>query len=457
MQLRRTAPVLVAAVAALAAVSVALPSSAAPKGPAFGAPVKITPPNAGGYEPAVFTDKFGNLFATAHKENAELVVSPDDRDPSQVRSQSWTWFSDTNGATWKNLPAGPELPTGGSADISSHTFGDEGDMATDDAGNLYFVDTNVTDINFTAWHITGRGKITWTRHLPTVGFGEPLDDRPWVAAHNNGTVFYFGNEGDQTYVAAKQGEQYGNGTGPGRYTVYKSSDGGLTWDHVGIQLKDSGWCRPAAAPRSKYVYAFCGNDKGKLYSFVSADDGATWNRYDVGTYSKGGGGWDTFPTLQVLADGTVWGFYLDPAEVSGGVVTRATFRAFRSTDHGRRWKSFDISPLGKSSWQFEYGAMSVSADGKKLGYAVYGRPKPGVGYRVYATTFTLGKKPVLTSLDEAHPVTPANYAEAPGDFLHAAFSPDNRLNVVWTRVALANPTGAGLSSLMRDIMFARSK
>src|SRR5204862_498970 len=71
------------------------------------------------------------------------------------------------------------------------------------------------------------------------------------------------------------------GSGPGRYTVYSSYDGGQTWDHLGISLKDSGWCRPAAAPKSKYVYAMCTNDTGKLYSYVSADDGHTWRRYDV--------------------------------------------------------------------------------------------------------------------------------------------------------------------------------
>jgi hypothetical protein len=461
MKLRRTAPIVVSATAALAAVSLAMPSSAAPKGPAFGKPVKVTPANAGGYEPGVFTDKFGNIFATAHKENAELAVAPDTRDPSQVRSQSWTWYSDNGGVTWKNLPAGPALPAGpSSADVSSHTFGDEGDMATDDAGNLYFVDTNVTDINFTAWHADGRGKITWTRHLPTVGFGEPLDDRPWVTAHNNGTVFYFGNEGNSTYVAGHMGEQYGNGTGAGRYTVYKSSDGGLTWDHIGIQLKDSGWCRPAAAPKSKYVYAFCGNDGGKLYSFVSADDGNTWNRYDVGTYTQAGGGWESFPTLQVLPNGTIWGFYLDPQNVSGGsggTPSAAKFRAFRSTDHGRHFTEFNVSPVGKSSWQFEYGALSVTADGKKLGYAVYGRPKQGTPWRVYATTFALGQKPVLTSLDEANPVTTAKQAEAPGDFLSSAFDPSGHLGVVWTRTVLENPTGVQFRWLFRDIIFARSK
>jgi hypothetical protein len=246
-----------AACAALVVGSVSLalatPGSAAPKGPAFGAPVKITPTGAGGYEPGVISDRFGNLYATAHKENAELVLSPDTRSSTLTRSMSWTWFSADHGKSWNNLP-GPATPVV-SPDVYNHNFGDEGDMATDDAGNVYFVDTNVTDITFTSWHADGLGKVTFKSHLPVVGFGEPVDDRPWVTAHKNGHVFYFGNQGNKDYVAANMGEAYGPGSGAGRYTVYASTDGGTTRDHIGTQLKDSGWCRPAAAPNSDYVYA----------------------------------------------------------------------------------------------------------------------------------------------------------------------------------------------------------
>src|SRR5690242_6434427 len=45
------------------AVALAVPSSAAPTGPRFGAPVKVTPDLAGGYEPGIYADRFGNLYA----------------------------------------------------------------------------------------------------------------------------------------------------------------------------------------------------------------------------------------------------------------------------------------------------------------------------------------------------------------------------------------------------------
>ena len=83
--------------AAAAAIALASPGSAAPKGPAFLAPVKVTPTAAGGYEPGIVSDAYGNLYATAHKENAELALSPDTRSSTLTRSMSWAWYSDDHG------------------------------------------------------------------------------------------------------------------------------------------------------------------------------------------------------------------------------------------------------------------------------------------------------------------------------------------------------------------------
>lgn len=436
---------------------------AAPAGPAFNAPVKVTPTAAGGYEPGVVSDKYGNLFATAHKENAELVLSPDGRSGTGTRSMSWAWYSGDHGKSWQNLP-GPALgPV--TSDVQNHNFGDEGDMATDDAGGLYFVDTNVTDITFTSWHATGLGKIAFTSHLPSVGFGEPLDDRPWVAAHLDGHVFYFGNEGNkQEYPVGHQGEEYGDGSGPGRYTVYSSYDGGKTWDHLGITLKDSGWCRPAAAPHSSYVYAMCGNDKGKLYSYVSKNDGKLWRRYDVpdGYTAKGGGGFESYPTLQVLDDGSLVGSYLDPDCVKNDVPTCSHMLLFRSHDHGVHWTRSDVTPKAQRSWQMEYGWLAATQDGKKLGYSVYARPTPKDAWKVYATTFTPGHQPVLTLLDPVA-VTQAGFPEAPGDFLMSTFDRRGKLTVTWTRATQqvnapdGGLTGEGQRSLFRDIYSATSR
>jgi hypothetical protein len=462
-QLVRRSLVFSALLATVSTVALAQQGQAAPTGPRFGAPVKITPTGAGGYEPGVIADRFGNLYATAHKENAELALSPDSRSSTLTRSMSWSWYSADHGKTWQNLP-GPALgPI--SPDVQNHSFGDEGDMATDDAGGVYFVDTNVTDISFTSWKATGLGKVSFTGHLPTVGFGEPLDDRPWVAAHLDGHVFYFGNEGNKDeYPLSCQTESCGTGAGPGRYTVYSSYDGGKTWDLLGISLKDSGWCRPAAAPRSTYVYAFCGNDAGKLYAYVSKDDGKRWSRYDVpgGYTAKGGGGFESYPTLQVLKDGSLVGSYLDPDCFKGGVPTCSHVLLFRSHNHGQTWSRTDVTPRAQRSWQMEYGWVAATADGKRLGLGVYARPTTTSPWKVYGSTWTAGQRPVLTLLDPVA-VTQADFPEAPGDFLMSTFAPNGKLTVTWTRATLqvnapdGGATGEGQRSLFRDIYAATTR
>src|SRR6266536_431254 len=186
--------------------------------PGFGSPVKVTPDGGHGYEPAVYTDHFGNIYATAHKENWQLAIAPDLSSPTFTRSMSWAWASSDGGRTFADLPGLTPLS------VEQHDFGDEGDMAVDDANHLYFVDTNVGDVTFTSWDVYGLGQYVLDQHRPLLPAGEPVDDRPWVTAHGNGQVYYFGNEGDKdTYNA-------------GRYTVYASHDGGQTFDSVGQPL-----------------------------------------------------------------------------------------------------------------------------------------------------------------------------------------------------------------------------
>src|SRR5205809_3113665 len=290
-------------------------SAAAPStGIAFGPPVQVTPYPGKGYEPAVYVDQFGNIFATAHKENWQLVLGPDPNSPTSTQSMSWDWVSTDGGVTFHDLPGLT------AASLEQHEFGDEGDMALDDDYHLYFVDTNVTDNTITRWTATGPGNIRFDLTRPLVPSFQPVDDRPWVTAHLDGHVFYLGNEGDKVTYPLGQGT--GSGFGPGRYTVYRSTDGGLTFDPLGYTLKDSGWCRPAAAPSSQYVYAVCGNDggsndvftpnnpKGTLYAYVSSNDGVSFERYVVGSYNSTDSTF-SWPTVSVAPDGSIWALYVD--------------------------------------------------------------------------------------------------------------------------------------------------
>jgi hypothetical protein len=427
--MRITLAVVLAAVGALL---FALPTAVAGGGTVFGPPVKVTPAGGHGYEPAVYTDHFGNIYATAHKENWQLAVAPDLNSPTFTRSMSWAWASSDGGRSFADLPGLTPLS------LEQHVFGDEGDMAVDDANHLYFVDTNVTDVTFTSWNIFGLGQYVLAQHRPLLPAGEPVDDRPWVTAHGDGQVFYFGNEGDKV--------TYGNG----RYTVYASHDGGATFDSVGKTLPDSGWCRPAADHRlgSPYVYAFCTNDEGKLYSYVSPDNGTTWNRYDAGTYNAADAE-SSWPTVEVAKDGSIWALYVDGTTDANRDTVTNTLNLYHSTDHGQTWTHRNITP---QAGRYEYAWLAVSPDGKKLGIGTYYRPTNADDWYVYGAVFGTGAKPSFVLLDPVS-VQDKHCISAPGDLMASEFNPDGTLDVVWTRNT--DPTTCGTVTV-RDIYFARS-
>ena len=434
----------------------ALPAAAAAPAASFGPPQKVTPFEGFGYEPAVVVDDYGNIFVTAHKENWQLALTADVSSPTATRSMSWMWASYDNGVTFGDPPGWTALS------LEQHEFGDEGDLALDDAGHLYFVDTNVTDDTITRWATTSRGKVWFEFNSPLIPTLQAVDDRPWVTAHGDGIVFYFGNEGDKVTYPLGQGT--GSGFGPGRYTVYPSYDGGQTFDSFGYTLNDSGWCRPAAdhRPGSKYVYAFCTNDGGSddvltdvnpvgtLWSYVSADDGHTFSRYQAGQY-QALDSTTSWPTVVVAPDGSVWAVYVDATALDANdnpVGNR--MRLFHSTDHGATWSEQDITA---KPGRYQYGWLAISRDGKKLGLGIYYKPDAPSPWRVYGAIWKPGQVPTLTSLDENNPVTAPGTATAPGDLMSSSFGPDGKLSVVWTRRAFGVD---GVTTVARDIYFARS-
>jgi hypothetical protein len=361
---------------------------------------------------------------------------------------SWDWVSVDGGKSFVNLPGYP----GGA---ENHSFGDEADMALDDAGHLYLADTTVADDTLTRWTIKGNAldKITLDYHHPLLGTVEPVDDRPWITAHGDGHVFYFSNQGDKSSYTFGQS---GKGSGPGRYTVFSSTDGGETFDPLGYTLDDSGWCRPAAdhAKGSKYVYAACTNDEGKLYSYVSSNDGKTFKRYNIGKYNAADGT-SSWPTMEISPNGhDLWVFYIDAVQegMSGGIPVGNTINLYHSTNHGKTWSHQDITP---KKGRYQYGWLSLSRDAKKLGFGVYYRPNADSDWYVYGSIFKPGQRPVLTSLASEQPVQAAGCDQAPGDLLGSSFNPDGTLNVTWTRNT-GGPASQCGTATQREIWMARS-
>jgi hypothetical protein len=454
-------------------ITCAMASFAVAQKSTFGPVVKVTPTGGFGYEPSFVADQFGNLFGTAHKENWQLVLAPDLNSPTYTRSMSWDWMSTDKGGTWLDIQGLTPLS------IEQHEFGDEGDMALDDANHLYYVDTNVADDTFTRWKVNGLGNVTLETTRPLVPAAQFVDDRPWIIAHGNGHVFYFGNEGDKvTYPLGTQGV----GCGPGRYTVYASTSGGdptvaqpTGFNPLGCTLPDSGWCRPATDHRAgkHLVYAVCGNDggsddvfsptnpKGTLYSYTSPDDGQTWSRHVVGSYQALDSTF-SWPSVMTAPDGTLWAIYVDAHQLECSTdITGATtcdpdsnrIMLYQSTNQGVTWKGKDITPR---PGRYRYAWLAVSPDGSKLGIGVYYTPNSTTDpWRVYGAIFAPWQKPQLVSLDEPNPVSPAG-TEPPGDYMGSYFLTDGTLGVIWTRRELTADAVVASAAVERSIYFARS-
>lgn len=456
---RRTVWARTAAIAAVSAVAVVpgpVTGAASTQALRFGAPVLVSPELGAAWEPALLIDRFGNIFVTARKDtSSQLVLAIDDRSPTLTRSASWLWVSEDGGKTFANMPGLP-------LDIANHEWGYEGDISLDAVGRLYFVDQTYADSTITRWSVTGRGAYTLDFHRPFVPTGQPLDDRPWLAAHGDGRVFYVVNSGDPSLnpVSSREGSAFG----PGRFSIYRSTDGGMTFETLGHSLKESGGCRPAAdhRPGQGSVYVVCTNDggaqagplevphgRGTLWAYASNDDGVTYNRYRVGDYNADAETYD-WPLVAVGPDGGVWVLHVDAGTVEqeGDSFRILTNRLmlYHSTDRGRTWSRQDITPR---AGRYRWGWLDVSARGD-LALAIQHRPDERSPWRVYASVFAPGSRPSLSSVDDANPVDAASRPEPPSEIVGLDFAPDHTLGVAWTRVE----TLSGVR--FRRVYFARS-
>jgi hypothetical protein len=181
---------------------------------------------------------------------------------------------------------------------------------------------------------------------------------------------------------------------------------------------------------------------------VSPDNGATWNRYDAGTYNAADAE-SSWPTVEVAKDGSIWALYVDGTTDANGDTVANTLNLYHSTDHGQTWAHRDITP---KAGRYEYAWLSVSPDGKKLGIGTYYRPTNADDWYVYGAVFATGAKPGFVLLDPVS-VQDKHCISAPGDLMASEFNPDGTLDVVWTRNTDPNTCG---TVTVRDIYFARS-
>ena len=219
------------------------------------------------------------------------------------------WHSKDDGQTFSYLPS----PGG----VRENGLGAEGDFIVDDAGGVYFADTYIPSIYFTRW---SDGGDVWEYTEDTLMVVPGLDDRPWLA-YQHGLVHMYVNHG--THV-----------------TMYRSGDGGHTWDITYNSLGQGQryWPGFPVADRDTddvYLYGRCVGQT--LCVAKSADQGGTWTEVQIGNPPRGSIA-PIFVSAALDRAGNLYGAFAD-VNGSGCDVYLDV-----STDKGETFQRYKVSP-----------------------------------------------------------------------------------------------------------------
>jgi len=356
--------------------------------------------NKQGYEPSISSDSTGALYYTAHK-NLDDTSSWD-------YLASWFFISTDDGATWYS-PTEP-WPRG----AKWQTFlGDEGDIGVDALDNVYYVDTYLLDNHLHVWNNQGQ----W-QYSERIQKSAGLDDRPWVTAQGSQVVHYLGNNAVE--VAG------------GRYWYYRSTDGGRIWSTRGDPVPGNGWAHIDADRNGEHVYVISESAVGAsadILVYVSDDQGATWDwsRPVVIGHREGPG--RQYPIISVGADGTVWAEW---NEAQGGTENGNRVYIARSTDHGRTWDTWNITPF---KGFMDYPTINGGPDGsvavafyatkelpvsEKSEWYLYGGMELDAAQRNFTLNFSIADPTPCYVGDNLH---------ALHDFFEIVITPDMALNI----------------------------
>lgn len=388
----------------------------------FGPSVALTP-EGHSFEPSLEVAPDGTVYVTA--------PPPQARPHERGRPSSFIWHSKDGGATWLPMPSPMR--------VHEWMPGLEGDLALDGKGRIYLVDTYAGDTSLTRW---APGP-AWESSRPLQGtLG--ADDRPWLAAHGDGILYYLGN-GGVPLPAPHDALAGAPGDGSSQW-LYVSTDAGLTWT-PGRGFDGSRLCNVAASPADdrtlvvgcvRYGAITRGAEGAEAVLHASADRGATWTSEVVGRYERGVPG--LYPSVAFDAAGHAYFLWND-----GGPREGAPTRLFLA--RGGALGPYDVLDITPFVGAFERVWVAAGARGA-VGLAFYAtrdaRPGAESEWRAYAmaSADALAAEPVWEFAPvDAEPVWRG--AASPGDFLQAAIGPDGALHVAFQRdTAPPEPEGA---------------
>jgi hypothetical protein len=169
------------------------------------------------------------------------------------------WRSTDNGRSFEELESPGHAREWG--------IGAEGDLAVDNKGRVFFIDTYIAGLLMSAWKDNGA---TWEYTVQPAGPIPGFDDRPWLAISDKALYLYI------NHVTHTE--------------VYRSTDGGKTWTTAGpLSYKGDPTGQPffpahIAAHRKSdtlWVSGVVSDDGPKLGSLVSTDGGATFTEAQI--------------------------------------------------------------------------------------------------------------------------------------------------------------------------------
>jgi photosystem II stability/assembly factor-like uncharacterized protein len=162
--------------------------------------------------------------------------------------------------------------------------------------------------------------------------------------------------------------------------LYRSADGGDSWQWTGLSARDYGPLVLAAAgpQRASVIYAYCSQGNDTHGVFKSTDAGASWTRVDSGPQGKSAG--LTSLAVDLFEPDTIWAvWWVEESPPAGSTVGGEERRVVRrSADGGAMWEDMDVRGLeGRELWTLLFdpsrrGAMYAVTSGPDLwGEVIY--------------------------------------------------------------------------------------
>ncbi|MCA1830780.1 MAG: hypothetical protein LC663_04620 [Actinobacteria bacterium] len=306
----------------------------------FAAPSIVDPGRAGG-EPSVLGLSDGTLLYASHAGTTHLY-KPNVGDPEFItpyNNSVYMWRSTDDGGTWRYVGLegtqyGPNALTG----YSDPT------LAEDSAGNAYVAGIDLANVYVAK---SGDRGSTWLGQ-PGAAFGT---DREWLAADQPNVVYMNGN--------AEAG---------GR-TLWKSKDGGLTWNWTsGYHIDGGGPPSPIAVDPTDGRLYFPAESVVEVFPDARAGDYSTkFESYVFGGLDRAHG---FFNSIAIDGAGNVYVAWND--EHSVGVVY--------STDRGSTWSRTTVAtspnrilwPWVSARGDGHVGLSWLQADAGVTDYYVWG-------------------------------------------------------------------------------------